>query len=210
MKRAGTFVIAMVATVMVLSVLPALAATWTSTHCNSSWYTRSTWKRADAYAYAQTAIGDGYEWGGGCWNMNGYDDTPNAPDSGGEGPDCSGYVFKTWALDNEDGAAVYAFRYRYKMYKHHGPYVAATFHYGSDPKFHNIPKASRIYMDAVATTGHVGLFVSNYNSNGKIWMIEARGDAWGVGKWARWDIDSSSIKVTRRMNWTPSCYPGCQ
>jgi hypothetical protein len=164
-----------------------------------------TWRRVDAYSYAKTAIGDGYEWGGGCWNMNGEDDTPDEPDSGGEGPDCSGFVFKAWALDNEEGAAVYDFRYRYKMYKHHGPYTASTFHYASDPKFYNVSKSSRLYMDAVASTGHVGLFVENTNSTGLIKMIEARSDSYGVGEWSRWDIDSSSLKVTRREAWSSSC-----
>ena len=209
MKRIRVFIAAMAATVVVMTAVPAIAATWTSTNCNSSWYTRSTWKRADAYAYAQTAIGDGYEWGGGCWDMDGTDDTPGAPDSGGEGPDCSGYVFKTWALDNEEGASVYTFRYRYKMYMHHGPYIAAEFKSAADPKYYNVSKSSRLYMDAVATSDHVGLFVSNYNSSGVINMIEARGDAWGVGTWHRWDVDSSSIKITRRMSWTASCYPNC-
>jgi hypothetical protein len=32
-----------------------------------------------------------------CLNNNDRDDTPNAPDSNGEGPDCSGLVFKSWA-----------------------------------------------------------------------------------------------------------------
>ena len=48
------------------------------------------------------AVGEGYEWGGGCWNDNNRDDTPGQPDSNGEGPDCSGFVFKTWELRSRE------------------------------------------------------------------------------------------------------------
>ena len=43
--------------------------------------------------YAMRAVGEGYEFGGGCYRLNGYDDTPGAPtDGGGEGADCSGFT----------------------------------------------------------------------------------------------------------------------
>src|SRR5205814_1191132 len=79
-------------------VIPALPAhaSWVSDHCSSDNAWDSHYRRKDAKAYADVAIGEGYEWGGGCWNDDNKDDTPNAPDSNGEGPDCSGLVFKSW------------------------------------------------------------------------------------------------------------------
>ena len=49
------------------------------------------------------AADEGYEFGGGCYRLNGFDDTPDTPtDGGGEGADCSGFTFKTWALPLSD------------------------------------------------------------------------------------------------------------
>src|SRR5581483_9906824 len=50
--------------------------------------------------WGYTAAYEGYQWGGGCWNMNDVDVSPGDPTedpaTGGEGPDCSGLVFKSW------------------------------------------------------------------------------------------------------------------
>ena len=207
------------------TVVPAVAATRVDNNCSTSWYTRSIWRRADAYSYARVALGEGYEWGGGCWNNNDDDDTPGAPDSGGEGPDCSGLIFKTWALDNEPDATTLAFRYRYRSYKYHGPYGTYSFSgRDPDPKFYNLSKSSRTYMDAfvwnekVCTNdygqlvycGHIGLFVSN-QSNGTIKVLEAKGDADGVlYSFVTWHTDTNrDWKLVRRNGWSPSCAPGC-
>ena len=50
--------------------------------------------RGESRNYAYSAAAEGYQWGGGCWNTNGYDDSPGDPPENpytlGEGPDCSG------------------------------------------------------------------------------------------------------------------------
>ena len=55
------------------------------------------------------------------------------PDSNGEGPDCSGLVFKTWELRNtaNDGG----FTYDQAMQNIHGVYTSYDFHspVASDP-----------------------------------------------------------------------------
>ena len=208
------------------TVVPALGSTWVSTHCNTNWYTRSIWRTSDAYAYALVAVGEGYKMGGGCWNNNNIDDTPHQPDSSGEGPDCSGLVFKTWALDNVAGANDLSFRYRYKEYKEHGPYDTAVLsgRSGTDPKFYNLSTSSRKQMDAFAWNtktchddngnliwcGHTGLFVQN-NANGTIKVIEAKGDEAGVvSSNVTWHTDTNHPwKLARRNGWSPSCAPNC-
>ena len=77
----------------------------------------------DARTYAGYAAREGYEWGGGCWNDNNVDDTPGQPDSEGEGPDCSGLVFKSWELKPTRGAN--GGMWWNKRENIHGPYPAA-------------------------------------------------------------------------------------
>lgn len=203
---------ALVTLIMLMGVaLAAHGATWVDSHCNDSWYTKSTWKRSEAYSYARSAIGDGYEWGGGCWNSNGYDDTPSWPvDSGGEGPDCSGLVFKVWALDNEPGANVLKFRYRYMLYKYHGPYNTTAFKYPSgEPKFYNVSKSNLLSMDALVSDSHIILYRHDSDSDGLAYGVEARSNSLGTGVWERWNIYSSQYQATRRAGWTAECYPQC-
>jgi hypothetical protein len=65
-------------------------------------------------------------------------------------------------------------------------------------------------MDAFAKNGHVGMIYSNTGpSNNTDYIAEAKGDAFGTGKWAedyRYDSDYSAV---RREKWTPDCYPHC-
>ena len=86
------------------------SATWSDNNCNGGSSDIATWKRSQAKDYAQRDSNEGYEWGGGCFKLNDQDDTPNQPDSGGEGTDCSGLVFKSWALRadgrNDSGSGI--------------------------------------------------------------------------------------------------------
>src|SRR2546423_14313549 len=68
-------------------------------YANQYWFT-SAIKRSQAQSYAAVGVGEGYHWGGGCWNDNNTDDARNEPQENntsthGEGPDCSGVVYKT-------------------------------------------------------------------------------------------------------------------
>ena len=47
---------------------PALASFVSG--CSVDQYTDYNVRRLDAQAYAEVAIDEGYEWGGGCWNTN--------------------------------------------------------------------------------------------------------------------------------------------
>src|SRR5438132_9222806 len=72
-----------------------------ATYCNydqPQW--TATYTRDAAASYALAGSREGYQWGGGCWNNDNIDNSPNDPpadpNTGGEGPDCSGFTFKVW------------------------------------------------------------------------------------------------------------------
>jgi hypothetical protein len=187
-------------------------ASWVSTHCYDGTSLEDGLKRMDARTYAGYASREGYEWGGGCWNNNDVDDTPGAPASGGEGPDCSGLVFKTWGLLRDYGAQ--GFRWYSRWMDVHGPYVAADFHdAGGDGPFRLLPDKRRVttlYMDAFASTGHVGLIWSDsVPSGGGDYVIEAYNDAYGTDVNVEDYRSDSSFRPVRRKQWTPDCAPRC-
>jgi hypothetical protein len=189
------------------------AATWASENCHGSSSDRSSWRRADAYAYAQPARSEGYEWNGGCYKLNNRDDTEGWPvDAGGEGADCSGFVFKVWAL-RKDGAPGYRF-WEHEM-DVHGPY--STWQY-IDPapanQFHSIKKtySATEYMDAFvyrrASEGHIALIQSE-GADGSDYVIHARNNTLGtLVNYLDYRSYSDSEGLTRE-GWTPACYPRC-
>ncbi|HEV8420124.1 MAG TPA: hypothetical protein VGR13_02070 [Actinomycetota bacterium] len=217
MKRALSAAGAMATVVSLALIFVGLAArpglaSFVSNNCRPNHAADDHHRRKDALAYAVVAEWEGYEWGGGCWNNNDRDDTPGAPDSNGEGPDCSGLVFKTWELRDpgDNGYTWYG-----RLENIHGPY--ATYDYRSpdsaDP-FVKLPDKSRattMYMDAFAKNGHVGLLSSRPSpSSNTDYIIEAKGDASGTGEWLEsYRYDSNYVAV-KRKNWTPDCYPYCQ
>jgi hypothetical protein len=204
------------ATTMVLPLAvgsgrPALAS-WAGNNCSPNHSSDSNYRRLDAEAYDNVAEKEGYEWGGGCWNDNNKDDTPNAPDTGGEGPDCSGLVFKVWELKNSVGTS--GFEFWDRLENIHGPYTSASFHapLASWP-FHLLPnknKTTTTYMDAFAKDGHVGLISSTVPNNQNLdYISEAKGDAYGTNEFLegyRYDSDYDGVI---REGWTPDCWPNC-
>lgn len=183
---------------------PPSSASWVSDHCFVSNSSDDAITRSTARAYAEVAAEEGYEWGGGCWNDNNRDDTPNAPDSGGEGPDCSGLVFKSWELRASWAAS--GFRWWNKMQNIHGPYGSDTLHAPtSDLPFYKLGSKSRsttAFMDAFAKNGHVGLLdTSAYPSSGTDYIMEAKGDIWGTGIFVEDYRYDSAYVATRREGW---------
>lgn len=187
-------------------------ASWVSANCASSSATDSYLKRSEARAYAAVAVGEGYEWGGGCWNDDNVDNTPGAPDSNGEGPDCSGLVFKTWELKSSVGAA--GFTTYSRLMNIHGPYSSSSYHSpASGWPFYRLTDKSRtttLYMDAFAKDGHVGmLYTPTSPSDNSDYIVEALGDAAGTGIHVEtYRFDSRYVGV-RRVGWTADCFPQC-
>jgi hypothetical protein len=197
-----------------LLVVPAggAQASWAGRHCFDDHHTDGIFKRADARAYADVADHEGYEYGGGCWNDDNHDDTPGAPNSAGEGPDCSGLVFKAWELKATKGADGGMWWNRFQNI--HGPYASGAFHHPNPGyPFHKLPNKKRlttVYMDAFARNGHTGLIETNYgSSSGNDYINEAKCDACGTGVFLetyRFDADYVAV---RREGWVPDCYPRC-
>lgn len=189
-------------------------ASWVSDRCYTDNYTDSNVKRSDAQAYAAVGDNEGYEWGGGCWDNDDQDDTPGAPDSNGEGPDCSGFTFKTWELRSTYGAE--GFRWWNKFQDIHGPYVAESFHdvgTSSSVPFKKLPNRDRsttLYMDAFASDDHIGmLYTSSNPSSNTDLIIEALGDAAGTDINEQEYRYASGYVAVRRKSWTSDCYPNC-
>jgi hypothetical protein len=196
------------------TLLPASAAraSWVSNNCYVNNVSDSHVRRSDAKAYVSIALGEGYEWGGGCWNDNDRDDTPGQPDSGGEGPDCSGLTFKTWEL--KSGVGVSGFTWWDKFQNIHGPYTSTSFHAPQSgwPFFKLADKnySTTMYMDAFAKDGHIGLlWTESQPQDGTDTIAEALGDAYGVGTFLESYRRNSEFIAVRRRDWTPDCWPNC-
>jgi hypothetical protein len=197
--------------ILLLTAIPALA-TWAGDNCNGTGNQVNVWKRSQAKNYVQLANHEGYEWGGGCYRLNNRDDTPNAPDSGGEGNDCSGFTFRAWAL-KVDGSAGYKF---WEMEKDiHGPSSTGSY-YDPQPdwQFRNINKSyfATEYMDAFAyrsgDEGHIGL-IYNEGNGGSDYIIHAKSDAEGTTITYEDYRSSSAFRGVARKGWTPECFPRC-
>lgn len=218
MKRAlsSSVVLAMlmagVAVLVGVSARPSLAS-FVSENCYKNQFSDPYHRRKDALAYAQVAKGEGYEWGGGCWNNNNRDDTPGVPDSNGEGADCSGLVFKAWELRNAPNDT--GFTWYDKIQNVHGAFSSYGFHspVSADP-FLRLPdkhRSTTMYMDAFAKRGHVGLISSRVPPGSNTdYIIEARGDSSGTGEWLETYRYESAYVAVKRKNWTPDCHPNCQ
>jgi len=189
-------------------------ATWIDRNCKGGGYDMRTWQRSQASAYFQPMNHEGYEWGGGCFRLNNRDDTPDAPDSGGEGTDCSGLVFRTWALRNDRDAGFRHWDYDKNI---HGPYTTASY-YAPTPRepFRAIGKGytvtramdAFVYRNASNTAGHIGLIYAEA-SGGTDYIAESAGDQQGTLIQLRDYRSQSSYRGVARKDWTPECFPHC-
>jgi hypothetical protein len=158
------------------------------------------------------AVGEGYEWNGGCYKLNGYDDTPHtATDGGGEGADCSGFTFKTWALNSSIGGGGFHFWEHQKNI--HGPYSTWAY-YDPAPSypFRLISKtySATAFMDALAERhpdwGHVAL-IHQEGSSGSDYIVHARNNTMGTElRYLPYRSDAD-FRAVAREGWTAECYP---
>jgi len=213
MKRLFVLLWVVLPVVLALPSPPQALASWAGDNCNGTHYDDYYVKRSEAQSYASAAAEEGYEWGGGCWNNNNKDDTPDAPDSRGEGPDCSGFTFKAWELRN--GFGKQGFEKWERLYEIHGPWTTYDFHSPvSDDPFYKLADknvSTTIYMDAFAKDGHVAMiYVDGDSPFGLDLMIEALGDDPGTGKFYESYRSQSEYVGVRREDWTDDCWPSCQ
>jgi hypothetical protein len=188
-------------------------ATWATDNCNGGGSVRDTWKRSQADNYAMQAVGEGYEFGGGCYKLNGYDDTPNtATDGGGEGADCSGFTFKTWALPLDAGSKE-IFHFWAHEKNIHGPYSTwAYYEPAAAYPFRLISKtySATAFMDALverhSTWGHVAL-IHQEGSSGSDYIVHARNNTMGTEMRYLPYRSDADFRAVAREDWTAECYP---
>jgi hypothetical protein len=153
-------------------------------------------------ASALRARWEGYQWGGGCWDDNDYDDSPGDPPgvggTGGEGGDCSGFTFKIW----RESESTWDDRYYewHPLRNVHGPYLAHEFKDGVGAPNVTVPKWATSRMDALASANHIGMIYTT-NADGSDLIIEAKGEAYGTNLWTRTYRGDSSYSGVRRVGW---------
>jgi hypothetical protein len=194
----------------------ALADTWSDRYCGGGVSTMTYWKRSDAIDYAQPPLREGYFLGGGCYRLNDRDDTPTLPaDGGGEGTDCSGYVFRVWALKAEPGTGFGYRRWDYTRFIH-GPY--ATFNYkepdGEFPfRLTEKTVANTTPMDAIVwyrdggMDKHIALIWMEGTSSD--YFIHAHTNTAGVEISEEIYRQVSDTRAVERKNWSLECEPKC-
>jgi hypothetical protein len=173
-------------------------------NCNYAAPTPTSYITRDgSAAVALRARHEGYQWGGGCWNDNDWDDSPGDPSedpaTGGEGGDCSGFTFKVWRESTNQSDAGFL---QWGMLRYiHGPYTAADFRNGAGAPNVVASKSGLIRMDALASAGHIGMIYAA-NADGSDQIIEAKGEAYGTNIWTRTYRGSSSYGGVRRLGWS--------
>lgn len=146
----------------------------------------SNFSRMDVYEYVLIAAGEGYQWGGGCWNNNNRDDQPGDPprtaSTHGEGGDCSGLVFKAWReLTNTSSTSNNYWAIGANV---HGPYTASSFKSGSGAPNVTTARNQVGFADAWASTTHIGIVQGTVSSGSDV-IGEAKGEAEGTNEWLR-------------------------
>jgi hypothetical protein len=168
-------------------------------------------KRTQARSYALVGKDEGYQFGGGCWNNNNVDDAPGDPHGStttrGEGGDCSGFTYKSWYLRPDTTQS--GWRIHDSMENTHGPLQAWEFHDGAGAAVFNIAKADAIFMDAFASSYHVGMiYTANVALNADD-MIEAKGEDVGTKVLRQTYRGTTDYAGVRRTGWQVECYPQC-
>jgi hypothetical protein len=158
--------------------------------------------RAAAMSWALHARYEGYQWAGGCWNDDDVDESPGDPtqdpNTGGEGGDCSGFTYKAWfeSADQSDSSF-----WSWGMLRAvHGPFTAGDFRSGVGAANETAAKSSLVVDDALASSTHIGL-VYAHNPDGTDQIIEAKGEAYGMGIWTRTYRGDPNYGGVRRSVW---------
>ena len=195
-------VVAGLAAVLLMSGVASSRTLTFQAGCNGTWFDANPVSRDTARDYAYGAVYEGYQWGGGCWNYDNIDSAPNDPPqqyTGGEGGDCSGFTFKSWWEKSETGDA--GFRYHYALQLVHGPYDANGFKHGHGAPNITLAKSSTVYMDAFASTSHIGMIYYANTAYNEDRMIEAKCESCGTFTWPRTYRGDSSYSAVRRTGW---------
>ena len=83
----------------------------------------------------------------------------------------------------------------------HGPYTAADFKYGIGAPNVTVAKANTVYMDAFASTYHIGMIYWANTAYNQDRIIEAKCEACGTGTWPRTYRGNPDYSGARRLYW---------
>lgn len=164
--------------------------------------------RAAATDIANIAVNEGYQWAGGCYDNDDRDPTPNVfpretKSTLGEGPDCSGLVWRVWRESNAQYPHDNSFYFWGRSVYDHGPYDTTAFKYattGNGAPHVKYDKSSIIMMDALASDTHIALEQFRIDS-GADFVWEALGDAYGTNEWIETYRAQSRFSGVRRLAW---------
>jgi hypothetical protein len=165
-------------------------------------------KRSNGAEIANIAIGEGYQWAGGCYADDDKDPKPNAfpretKSTLGEGPDCSGLVWRAWRESNYANPNDNSFFFWHRSTYDHGPYNTIAFKYassGSGAPHVKYGKSGIIMMDALASDSHIALEEIRIDSGSDL-VWEALGEAYGTNEWVESFRSQSRFSGVRRLAW---------
>jgi hypothetical protein len=166
------------------------------------------YKREAATDIANIAVGEGYQWAGGCYDDNDRDGAPNqypreTKSTLGEGPDCSGLVWRVWRESNRSNPGDNSFYFWGRSTYDHGPYNTTAFKYaasGSGAPHVKYNKGGIIMMDALASDTHIALEQFRID-NGSDFVWESLGEAYGTNEWIETYRSQSKFSGVRRLAW---------
>jgi len=176
---------------------------WDPGHVGPFGYTR-----AAATDVANIAVGEGYQWAGGCYDNDDRDGRPNAypretKSTLGEGPDCSGLVWRVWRESNRAYPGDNSFFFWGRSTYDHGPYNTTAFKYatqGNGAPHVKYDKSSIIMMDALASDTHIALEQFRIDA-GSDFVWESLGEAYGTNEWVESYRSQSKFSGVRRLAW---------
>jgi hypothetical protein len=93
------------------------------------------------------------------------------------------------------------FRYHSWYQLVHGPYVASDFKYGVGASNTTVAKANADFMDAFASTYHIGMIYWANTAYNQDRIIEAKCEACGTGTWPRTYRGNPDYSGARRLYW---------
>jgi hypothetical protein len=166
------------------------------------------YKRAAAADIANIALNEGYQWAGGCYDNDDRDPTHNVypretKSTLGEGPDCSGLVWRVWRESNYYKPNDNSFFFWSRSMYNHGPYNTLGFKYaesGSGLPHVKYSKSGVIMMDAFASDTHIALEELRIDA-GSDYVWEALGEAYGTNEWVESYRVQSKFSGVRRLAW---------
>ena len=165
-------------------------------------------KRSNGAEIANIAVGEGYQWAGGCYDDNDKDARPNVfpretKSTLGEGPDCSGLVWRAWRESNSPYPNDNSFYFWQRSTYDHGPYNTTAFKFAtqaSGAPHVKYGKSGVIMMDALVSDTHIALEEVRIDAGSDL-VWEALGEAYGTNEWVESYRSQSAFSGVRRLAW---------